>query len=144
MTMSQFTSPLGGDVRQAWNWWLTQSMRQVGLVNIEQTVSSDPELERRIVTYVAGYGKQLGRISEALLAVLAHQDVGFTPAQQKAIEGFRKMAEEIAKEKQLRGSRIEDMLDRVIDEAREKKDSPAGRLLIDRMREAVASLASRD
>lgn len=141
--MSRFTLPLGGDVGQAWSWWLNQSLRQFGLINIEQTVTSDPDLERRIVTEVAGYGQQLGRMMDALSAVLEHsQDTPFTTDEKQAVSDFRRMAEEIADEKHRYGARIEEMLDRVIDEAKEKKDSQTGRRLIDRMREAVARLDS--
>jgi len=141
--MSRFTWPLGGDVGQAWSWWLNQSLRQFGLINIEQTVSSDPELERRIVTEVAGYGRQLGRMMEALSAVLEHsQNTPFTTDENKAISDFKQMALAIANEKHRHGTSIEEMLARVIDEAKEKRDSQAGRRLIDRMREAVATLDS--
>lgn len=141
--MSGITWPLGGDVGQAWSWWLHQSMRQFGLINIEQTVTSDPELERRIVTEVAGYGKQLGRMMEALSAVLEHsENMKFTPNEKKALADFKSMAAAIADEKHRYGASVEDMLARVIDEAKEKKDSPTGRRLIDRMREAVETLDS--
>lgn len=139
--MSRFTWPLGGDVGQAWSWWLNQSLRQVGLINIEQTVSSDPDLERRIITDVAGYGKQLGRMMEVLSAVIEHsKDMPFTTDEKQAVADFKSMAEEIATEKQRHGTNIEEMLDRVIREAKDKRDSQVGRRLVDRMREAVTRL----
>ena len=141
--MSRFTWPLGGDVGQTWSWWLNQSLRQFGLINIEQTVSSDPELERKIVTEVAGYGKQLGRMVEALSAVLEHsRNMPFTTDEKKAVSDFKQMAVAITNEKHRHGTSTEEMLERVIDEAKDERDSQAGRRLIDRMREAVATLDS--
>jgi hypothetical protein len=68
---SGFFWPLSGDVTQAWATW-TRMMGQFGLININVGGNStpDPALERRIVDEVASYGRQLGRISEALEALI--------------------------------------------------------------------------
>ena len=66
-----FFWPLSGDVTQAWATW-TRMMGQWGLININVGGhgTSVPALERRIVDEVASYGRQLGRISEALEALI--------------------------------------------------------------------------
>lgn len=64
--------PLSGDVTQdilPWTWWL-RFMGQFGLININYGRTADPALERRILDEVGSYGRQLGRISEALDAVI--------------------------------------------------------------------------
>jgi hypothetical protein len=66
-----FFWPLSGDVTQAWATW-ARMVGQWGLININVGGDStpDPVLERRIVDEVASYGRQLGRISEALEALI--------------------------------------------------------------------------
>jgi len=141
--MSRLTFPLGGNVAQAWNWWLNQSMRQFGLINIEQTVSSDPDLEHRIITEVASYGKQLGRITDALSAVLNHnQDSALTNEERKAVSEFMEMAAKIEDEKRRYGASVEDMLDHIVDEVASKKDSEFARRIAGKMRDAIVMLES--
>ena len=66
-----FHWPLSGDVTQAWA-TMVRTWGQWGLININVGGSgtADPVLERRIVDEVASYGRQLGRISEALEALI--------------------------------------------------------------------------
>jgi hypothetical protein len=82
--------PLSGDVTQSilpWTW-----MGNFGYININQTVSSNRELERDITQRVAGYGKQLGRISEALEVVLAHMaNARLDEKERRALDDFRDM-----------------------------------------------------
>ncbi len=68
---------------------------QFGLVNINMGNSSDPGVEAEVLARVASYGKQLGRISDALSVLVKH----FEPknAQEKhAIDAFTRLLEEIA------------------------------------------------
>jgi len=96
---SLFKFPLSGDVTQAinpWTWWL-RMMNQVGFININMTKSSDPQMERLIIENVAGYGKQLGRIIEALDAMVDHTDsTGWSAEQKKALNEFTDIAREVA------------------------------------------------
>ncbi len=91
--------PLSGDVTQAinpWSWWL-KSMGQFGFIYINQMESSDSELERTILENVAGYGKQLGRIVEALNVLVEYSDgTGLTEEDRKVLKDFSDMAAEIA------------------------------------------------
>ena len=64
--------PLSGDVNQdilPWAWWL-RFVGQWGLVNVNLGRTAAPDIERRILDEVGSYGRQLGRISEALQAVV--------------------------------------------------------------------------
>jgi hypothetical protein len=64
--------PLSGDVRQSilpWT-WMTSAAGQWGLVNINLGRTPDPERERRVLEQAGSYGHQLGRLSEALQAVI--------------------------------------------------------------------------
>ncbi|MBV8210854.1 MAG: hypothetical protein JO133_12415 [Burkholderiaceae bacterium] len=73
--MSTFRLPLSGNVTQSINPWtmlFNPVGSQVGLVNIDMGESSQPAVEQEVLTSVASYGKQLGRIEEALMVLLAH------------------------------------------------------------------------
>ena len=64
--------PLSGDVKQdilPWTWWLRLA-GQWGLVNINLGRTAAPDVERQILDEVGSYGRQLGRVSEALQAVI--------------------------------------------------------------------------
>jgi hypothetical protein len=53
------------------NWWRGA---QFGLVNISLGQSAAPEVERAVLDEVGSYGRQLGRIGEALREVVAVLD----------------------------------------------------------------------
>ena len=92
--------PLSGDVWQAinpWSWWLESTGQQVGFINIYKTEAGDPDKELEIVENVASYGKQLGRIVEALSVVLQHGSFSdLEPDEEVAKQRFLEMADEIA------------------------------------------------
>jgi hypothetical protein len=92
--------PLSGDVWQAinpWSWWLESTGQQVGFINIYRTEAGDPEQELEIVENVASYGKQLGRITEALSVVLRHESFSSLGLDEElAKRRFLEMAEEIS------------------------------------------------
>lgn len=59
LSMFGLRAPLSGDVTQD----ITSSIGgQLGLLNINATRAGDPGLEQRIITQVASYGRQLGRL----------------------------------------------------------------------------------
>jgi hypothetical protein len=92
--------PLSGNVTQAinpWAWWFKFTGNQVGFINVYEMQSSDSEQERKIVEDVASYGKQLGRIVDALSVVLRHER--FTelhPDDDLAMKRFLEMADQIS------------------------------------------------
>jgi hypothetical protein len=77
--------------------WFRSSMGQFGFINVNEMQSDDPDQEQRIVNGVASYGKQLGRVVEALQAVCEHLDSkGWATHEQEAVRSFLRLAEEIA------------------------------------------------
>ncbi len=71
--MPTFKLPLSGDVVQSINPFTAfMTGGQFGLVNINMGQSSEPEVEEDVLSDVASYGKQLGRIGDVLIVLLAH------------------------------------------------------------------------
>jgi hypothetical protein len=73
--MPNLRLPLSGDVMQTinpWNWFFKSTGSQFGLVNINLGSSADPELEEDILNEVGSYGRQLGRIGDALGVLIKH------------------------------------------------------------------------
>ncbi|MBB4006784.1 hypothetical protein [Allorhizobium taibaishanense] len=74
--MGRLQLPLSGNVSQAINpWTWVYSPTQVGQAslfnfNIDLGPSTNPEVEKDILSGVASYGKQLGRIEDALRLVI--------------------------------------------------------------------------
>src|SRR5271169_4554705 len=67
-----------------WTWNFQGA--QFGLFNIDLGQSRDPALERRILDEVGSYGRQLGRIGDALGVILNHLDLGaLTKAESDAL-----------------------------------------------------------
>ncbi|HXX04264.1 MAG TPA: hypothetical protein VEJ37_08000 [Xanthobacteraceae bacterium] len=98
--MPTFKLPLSGDVVQSINPFTSfMTGGQFGLVNINMGQSSAPEVEADVLSDVASYGKQLGRIGDALLVLLAHihpKDA----KEEKVIAALNEMLEQIAKVKE--------------------------------------------
>jgi hypothetical protein len=99
--MPAFRLPLSGNVTQSinpWTWFFNPVGSQIGLVNIELGQSSNPAVEEEVLTDVASYGKQLGRIEDALLVLLAHfRPEGVLTAEEEAALGaFKSIVAEIA------------------------------------------------
>src|SRR3954451_20201998 len=72
--MPEFNLPLSGGVDQVFQLW-TSLFRavgsQFGLININLGQSSNPTVEEEVLADVASYGRQLGRIADALAVLLA-------------------------------------------------------------------------
>jgi hypothetical protein len=76
--------------------WLSGAMGQIGFININNTSSGDPDMEKSIIGEVAGYGRQLGWITEALQVVCKHPDhTKWGPDERRAVENFNRMADQI-------------------------------------------------
>jgi hypothetical protein len=100
MATESWRGPLSGDVTQAinpWTWWIRGS-QQAGFININTSRTDDPDLERRIVENVASYGRQLGRLVEAVQVLVTHLPgrADLSVQERAAIEAFTGMAEQIA------------------------------------------------
>jgi hypothetical protein len=103
--MPSFRLPLSGNVTQSINPWtmlFNPVGSQVGLVNIELGQSTQPEVEEEVLTDVASYGKQIGRIEDALVVLLDHFNPSraLTVQEQQAIDDLRDLVAQVQKVKQ--------------------------------------------
>ena len=99
--MAIFRLPLSGNVTQSilpWNWLFNPVGSQMGLVNIELGPSSNPAVEEEVLTEVASYGKQLGRIEDVLQVLLAHfhPEKKLSAKEQAAIDDLKSLLKDIA------------------------------------------------
>jgi hypothetical protein len=97
--------PLSGAVDQFFdfmNSWLRNIGGQIGLVNITVGSTADPEVEKRILEGVGTYGRQLGRISDALRVLVeeAEKNGGMKEQQKKALNAFINQVDEVDKIKE--------------------------------------------
>jgi hypothetical protein len=99
--MPVFRLPLSGNVTQSinpWTWFFNPVGSQVGLVNIDLGQSANPAVEQEVLSDVASYGKQLGRIEDALLVLLAHfrPERPLTAEEESAISDLKALVADIA------------------------------------------------
>jgi hypothetical protein len=107
--MPIFRLPLSGNVTQninPWNWVFNPTGGQFGLVNIALGQSSNPAVEEEVLTDVASYGKQLGRIEDALLLLInrAQKAGELSDEDKQAFGALRDMMGEIAAVKAKHGA----------------------------------------
>lgn len=129
LSMFGIRAPLSGDVTQ-------DIAPSIGLVNINATRSGDPDLEQRIITQVASYGRQLGRLLEAV-DVLARQQPrdGLGEADIHALDQLHKLAERIAAVKE---EAALDHINRIVSDVQALSRNPeANAEAIQRVREAL-------
>jgi hypothetical protein len=97
--MSVFKLPLSGDVVQnisPFTAFMSPIGSQFGLVNITLGQSSAPEVEGEVLSDVGTYGKQLGRIGDALLVLIERMPKDMTLDQDNAIKALKKMLNDVA------------------------------------------------
>jgi hypothetical protein len=97
--MPVFKLPLSGDVVQSINPFTAfMTGGQFGLININMGQSSAPNVEADVLSDVASYGKQLGRIGDALAVLIAHfhPRTALTDSESAAIDALRDMLAKIA------------------------------------------------
>jgi hypothetical protein len=101
--------PLSGNVTQTinpWTWMFAPAGSQVGLINVDVGSSSDPEMEQTMLKDVGSYGRQLGRIGDALLVLLNHVRLDdLTPVEHAAIAALRDQLESVSETKSRLGKR---------------------------------------
>jgi len=72
--------------------WIKSLSDQTGFININNVRAGDPEVERRIIEDVASYGRQLGRMMEALDVVIGQLRLGectdLTADERHALQDF--------------------------------------------------------
>ena len=106
--MSIFRMPLSGSVTQSilpWTWLFNPVAHQIGLVNIDLGESAAPAVEEEVLNEVASYGRQLGRIEEALVVLLDTYQPSreLSEKEGKSIAALRSMVKEIAAVKKRHG-----------------------------------------
>ena len=97
--MPTFKLPLSGDVVQSINPFTAfMTGGQFGLININMGQSSEPKVEEEVLSDVATYGKQLGRIGDALIVLLAHFHPRnpLTAEETEAIAALKELLEKVA------------------------------------------------
>ncbi len=107
--MPDFHLPLSGNVTQTINpftAFFSPMGNTASLVTVNLGSSSNPPVETQVLSDVGSYGKQLGRIGDVLLVLLAHfkPETKLTEREEKAIAALRRMLEEIADVKERHGS----------------------------------------
>jgi hypothetical protein len=67
-------------------WTFYQQGAQFGFINIDLGQTPHPEVEQAVLDYVGSYGRQLGRIGDALEVLLNHVKlVGLSQAEKDAL-----------------------------------------------------------
>jgi hypothetical protein len=104
--MAIMTLPLGGDVSQfiaPWSWFVRQA-GQLGLVNISIGSTPAPDVEARVLEDVGSYGRQIGRLADAVEVLVATLDRNHLSAeQQAAISAFETQLNAVRKVKAAEG-----------------------------------------
>lgn len=131
-------APLSGDVNQTIDAALVRAVGdQLGFVNINTTAAGDPDLERRITEQVASYGRQLGRILDALDVVIRNDRLDdATPEDRHALEQFGALRTEI---EAVKNRATAEGIDRLVAEVRTlRRDPEANQDALRRLRDALA------
>ena len=106
--MAMFKMPLSGDVVQSispWTALFSPLGNQLGVININLGQSSDPDVEQEVLSDVGTYGKQLGRIGDALIVLLRHfhPETPLTHEEAAAIGALKDMLNQVADVKKKHG-----------------------------------------
>jgi hypothetical protein len=82
-------------------WTFYQQGAQIGLINIDLGQTPHPEIEQKILDDVGSYGRQIGRIGDALEVLLRHVQLdNLTTEEQDALSILRGQFAEIRQIKQ--------------------------------------------
>jgi hypothetical protein len=94
--MSVFKLPLSGEVTQ----WINPitSWFSGNQISVNLGEAGSPETEAEILRRVGSYGRQLGKITDAMVVLMRHLPKGakLTPEERDAVAAFKKMADDIA------------------------------------------------
>lgn len=86
-------------------WSFFNQGAQLGLVNINLGQTPRPDIEQKVLDEVGSYGRQLGRIGDALEVLLDHVKLdGLTSAERDAVNILRGQLAAIRKVKQREGA----------------------------------------
>jgi len=93
--MANLYFPLSGNVNQTinpWTWYIPFSGNQVGLFNINLGNAGNADVEKKILDDVGTYGRQLGRMGDALSILLKLHEEQLSSLSEKeldVIEAFK-------------------------------------------------------
>jgi hypothetical protein len=129
-------APLSGDVTQDVETSLIRSIGDLGFININTSRAGDPDLERRITGQVASYGRQLGRMLDAVDVLIRTGRKGSLSVEdQQALDAVQSMRAEIEQVKQRSAA---ERVDRVVADVRRLgADREANREALQRIRDAL-------
>ncbi|HEX8620778.1 MAG TPA: hypothetical protein VF718_02315 [Allosphingosinicella sp.] len=82
-------------------WTFMNQGAQLGFVNINLGQTSHPEIEQKLLDEVGSYGRQLGRIGDALEVLIDHVELGeLSPREADALAILKGQLAEVRKVKQ--------------------------------------------
>ncbi|MBV8687345.1 MAG: hypothetical protein JOZ90_12860 [Alphaproteobacteria bacterium] len=82
-------------------WTFFNQGAQLGLVNISLGQTAHPEIERKVLDEVGSYGRQLGRIGDALEVLIDHVRLeGLSAAERDALAILKGQLAEVRRVKQ--------------------------------------------
>ena len=119
--MADFNYPWSGDMAQAinpWELWIRSISSQMGFINIRNVNTGDAAIEQEVVETVASYGRQLGRINDAVATLINKSDLkNLTETDRAAIADFRDMVADIeaVKQRHISPARLLAALDAVLE-----------------------------
>lgn len=97
--MPVFKLPLSGDVVQnisPFTAFMSPFGNQFGLINITLGQSSAPEVEADVLSDVGTYGKQIGKIGDALLVLIERMPKDMKLDHEPAIAALKEMLDQVA------------------------------------------------
>jgi hypothetical protein len=107
--MPMFRLPLSGNVAQSisptqsinpWTLLFNPISSMFGLINVNLGSSGDPQTEQAVLEDVGSYGRQLGRIGDALRVLIDRVPAdSLNPKEKAAIDGLRLQRDEVDREK---------------------------------------------
>jgi hypothetical protein len=134
-----FRAPLSGDVWQRVTdaQLFRQLGQQLGFININTGAAGDAELERQIVEQVASYGRQLGRLLDAVDVLIRHDRRGaLSDDDARALAELQRLHDQIAT---VKAGTAAERVDRLVEDIRAlRRDPDANREALDRLRDALA------
>ena len=81
-------------------WSFYQQGAQFGFINVDLGQTNHPDVEQKILDEVGSYGRQLGRIGDALEVILNHIELGkLKPQERDCIDILRGQLAEVRKVK---------------------------------------------
>ncbi len=85
--------PLSGNVTQSinpWTWFFNPVDSPFSVITVNMGSSANPLVEEHILEDVGSYGRQIGRIGDALRVLLAHIKLdNLSPVEQQAIDALK-------------------------------------------------------